>query len=195
MSPMRYLALGVLLVLGASQIPASAYVLSSSYKWATPPVWRVNPANFSGLSPEMVEAAVRSGPTQWAQAGSTFTFTWGGRVTDTVTAVDGRNVVIFRNVLKPDNSSALASTYSWWKNGVRYDSDITFWMKPFFTGTSGCASGWYIEDVATHEIGHTLGIGHSPLAAATMYYSASRCEQVKRTLAADDIAAVRAQYP
>ena len=80
------------------------------------------------------------------------------------------------------------------------DSDIIFWDGGFrfFTGTSGCGgvpNAAYIEDIAAHEFGHALGMGHSSYTDATMYPSYSYCSQAFRTLAPDDIAGVRSLYP
>jgi hypothetical protein len=63
-------------------------------------------------------------------------------------------------------------------------------------GTSGCSgsSHIYIEDVTVHEFDHAIGITHSGVAGATMYPSTSSCSQAWRTLASDDIAAVRSIY-
>ena len=66
---------------------------------------------------------------------------------------------------------------------------------PFVTGTSGCSGAFFIEDIATHEFGHALGLAHSTVASATMYPSISSCSQQSRTLDADDIAGVLSLYP
>ena len=55
--------------------------------------------------------------------------------------------------------------------------------------------GFYIEDIAAHEFGHALGLGHSTSTSATMYPSVSSCSAGNRTLDADDIAGARALYP
>jgi hypothetical protein len=77
------------------------------------------------------------------------------------------------------------------------DADVVFWDGAFrfFAGTSGCSGGFYIEDIAVHEFGHALGLGHSTVAAATMYPSTSACNVQNRTLDADDIAGAWAIYP
>jgi hypothetical protein len=56
-------------------------------------------------------------------------------------------------------------------------------------------AGFYIEDIAAHEFGHALGLGHSTILGATMYPSVSSCNASNRTLDADDIAGAQVLYP
>jgi hypothetical protein len=132
------------------------------------------------------------------QSGSSFRFQYGGTVSDTATAYDNRNVVIFRNAT---NGSSIGTTYSWWDSNNRLlDSDVVLWDGGFnfVTGTSGCEvlpNAAYIEDIATHELGHALGLNHSSYSDATMWPSYGYCSQAFRTLAPDDIAGVASLYP
>ncbi len=52
-----------------------------------------------------------------------------------------------------------------------------------------------LENVVTHELGHYLGLAHSEVPDATMYYSAVAGETLKRDLHADDVAGICAVYP
>ena len=52
-----------------------------------------------------------------------------------------------------------------------------------------------IQNTVTHEAGHVLGLGHTPVADATMYASAPEGETSKRSLATDDIQGVCDIYP
>ena len=165
----------------------------SGYKWyVTPVVIYVNPSN-RDVPKSDAEAAVQTGMSAWNGLAS-FAFVYGGRVSDTATAMDGRNVVIFRNAT---NGTAVATTYSWSQNGARFDSDTVFWdgKYQFYAGTSGCSNGAYIEDIAAHELGHTTGLKHSSLTDATMYSTYSYCKTTMRTLSADDVAGLQAMYP
>lgn len=152
----------------------------------------VNPANMD-LPQSAIVPALQAGANAWQQAGTSFTFTYAGTTGITTNTFDSTNVVMFRNAA---SGSAIATTYSWFSGGSIVDADIVFWDAgfQFFTGSSGCAGGFYIEDVAAHEFGHALGLGHSTVGAATMYPSISTCSQQSRTLDADDIAAIRSLY-
>ena len=165
------------------------------YSWAQSPVsYYINPANMD-LPTAAIEPAIRAGAVAWQQqSGANFSFAFAGYSTQTTNTNDGINLIMFRNA---SSGSAIATTYTWFSGTALIDADMVFWDAgfQFFTGTSGCANGFYIEDVATHEFGHALGLGHSTVASATMYPSISTCSQQSRTLDPDDIAAVLSLYP
>jgi hypothetical protein len=188
------LAAAVLLVAATAARSYSTYA-----KWSgARATFYVNPAA-ADVGASAAAAAVQYALNVWStQTGTTFRYQYGGTVSDTATAHDNRNVMIFRNA---SNGSAIGTTYSWWDSSKNLlDSDIVMWSSnfTFFTGTSGCggvANAAYLEDVATHELGHALGLNHSTSTTATMYPSYSYCSQALRTLASDDIAGAKALYP
>jgi Matrixin len=167
------------------------------YIWppsAVPVPYYINPANMD-LPTSAIEPAVRVGADAWRlQSGASFAFAFAGFSTQTSNTNDGINLVMFRNA---SGGSALATTYSWFSGTRIIDADIVFWDAgfQFVTGTSGCSGAFFIEDIATHEFGHALGLGHSTVPTATMYPSISTCSQQSRTLDPDDIAAVLSLYP
>ena len=170
-----------------------AYTLSGP-KWPeaqTPYV--VNAANLD-LPSLAATTALRAGADVWLQQANAFQFVYAGPSTQTANTFDSVNLIVFRNA---SSGSAIATTY-WWSSGSRIvDADMVFWDGAFrfFSGSTGCVGGFYIEDIAAHEFGHALGLGHSTSANATMYPSVSSCNMSNRTLDADDIAGVQALYP
>jgi hypothetical protein len=165
------------------------------YTWAQSGVpYYINAANMD-VPAAAIEPAIRAGADAWRlQSGASFAFSFAGYSNQATVVSDGINLVFFRNA---SSGSALATTYTWFSGSRMLEADMVFWDAgfQFFTGASGCSGGFYIEDVATHEFGHALGLGHSTLAAATMYPSISTCSQQARSLEADDIAGVLSLYP
>jgi hypothetical protein len=189
-------AIGALALLGVASVALS---YSSYAKWASSPVtFYVNPTN-NDVSASAASTAVQYAMNVWnTQSQSSFRFQYGGTANDTTSRNDNRNVLIFRNAT---NGSSIGTTYSWWDSNNRLlDSDIIIWDAGFnfFTGSSGCglvSNAAYLEDIATHELGHSLGLNHSSYSDATMYPSYGYCSMAVRTLASDDIAGARALYP
>lgn len=195
-------ALKIRLAMVASVIAAATILSSDTGAWmATGAKWNrssvsyyVNPVNLD-LSAAAAEAAVRAGADVWdQQSRASFRFTFGGVSAQTTIANDAANLVVFRST---SNGSPIATTY-WWSNSSGIiDADIVFWDAAyrFFSGSSGCSAGHYIEDIAAHEFGHALGLGHSTVSNATMYPSTPSCNPRNRTLEPDDVAGVEALYP
>jgi hypothetical protein len=172
-----------------------AYVLNGP-KWGTSQVpYYINPANLD-VSETAATAAVQAGLATWgSQSNANFSFYYMGRTSGTSLANNGKNEIFFRNA---SSGSTAAQTY-WWYDSSNHliDADIMFYDGgfKFFTGSSGCSGGLYIEDVAAHESGHALGLGHSSVTTATMYPSMGWCSMSLRTLDSDDLAGVEKLYP
>ncbi len=112
---------------------------------------------------------------------------------------DGENRIVFRQVWPASASSAaLALTTVVYdrRNGQIQDADIDLNDESFFwtTGLDGVTIN-DVENTLTHELGHFLGFAHVADPDATMYADSPEGETSKRTLEADDIAAVCTVYP
>jgi len=186
---------GVVALLTLLPVTPLAYVTNGVH-WATIPVpYRLNPANQDGLPIAAVEASVKNGADTWqVQSGAPVGFQFVGLSTDNMVSLDSTNLVMFRN---QSNGAAIATTYTWMSNSDIIEFDMVFWDAgfTFYTGSTGCAGGFYIEDIAAHEFGHALGMAHSTVPSATMYPSTPPCNTSLRTLDDDDIAGIRSLYP
>ena len=194
-STTRFVWLATAVAVATLLSPETAAYTANGTRWATLPVsYFVNTSNLD-LAGDLAQQAVQAGADAWAaQSRSRFRFTFAGTSDQTTNTNDGINLVVFRNA---SNGSAIATTYWWSTSAGIVDADIVFWDAAFrfFSGAAGCTAGFYIEDIATHEFGHALGLGHSPAPGATMYPSTSSCNMNNRSLDADDIAGVEALYP
>jgi uncharacterized repeat protein (TIGR01451 family) len=104
------------------------------------------------------------------------------------------------------NIPVYTSSQSMVTNGVTFyrmtDADIVFNNGiPYGTNAEAASpSCWSspvtdIEGVATHEIGHLLGLDHPDVQDATMYYAIGQCDPSSVTLEISDINGVTFIYP
>ena len=192
----RSIGLGVGLWLGVATTDlVRGYVLNGHTWPAGDVLFYVNPAN-NDVSPDAAIAAIDQMATAWtAQSGASVRLVLAGTTSGSTIQNNGKNEVFFRNEA---SGNTIASTTYYYSSGRIVDADMKFYDGGFrfYTGTSGCSgAGMFLEDIAIHEFGHFIGIGHSTVATASMYPTISGCAQTARVLDSDDINAVRAAYP
>lgn len=126
------------------------------------------------------------GARAWNQVScSDFRFGAGGIVSRYAPADDDFQVVRWTNNCDP---GVLATTYLL-TNGPDRECDVLFcrnWNWNCGPGSSTFTQ-FDLQGVATHEFGHVLGLGHSSVSTATMYYAVGYGDDSRRTLHQDDM--------
>lgn len=97
--------------------------------------------------------------------------------------------------------SSIAVTYTWkWSNG-EIESDTVFNSRlpwAIISAGDGCnesVAAYDLANIATHEFGHTYGLGHAPDGRfETMYPYGFTGETLKRTPTANDLDGIQAIY-
>jgi hypothetical protein len=96
----------------------------------------------------------------------------------------------------PSGSGIVAITPIFFSSGGSIsDADILFNGRGFRFTTSGQAGRFDVEDVAAHELGHLLGLDHTPWAGATMYPYVDPVIILHRSPSLDDQRGMRDAYP
>ena len=177
--------------------------LAKGAKWKTIEPWVVNPTNTRNLANDFVFNNLGFDIQKWEDASATNILGDGSSTTNTLIAdtssPDGQNEAYFGDV---DSAGAIAVTIVW---GIFFgppnqrklvEWDQVYDQVDFDWSSTGEANKMDFENIATHEIGHSVGMGHPPSECTeeTMYAFASFGETKKRTLNAGDIAGINELY-
>ncbi|MBX3023309.1 matrixin family metalloprotease [bacterium] len=188
--------------------------LSTPSRWfepddGTPISYQIDGTGDVGLGPVTSRAAVNDAFGAWTNvAGSDLILTDGGTLPAPVTfaGCTGGNRIVFNDpfneISDPTSCGGVlavggfcASSETKTVNGTSFRR-IRVGKISFNNGWSSCL-GWNrcnLSEVATHELGHTLGFGHATDVTATMYASAhfdGRCASLR----SDDLNALLFVYP
>ncbi|HJQ94038.1 MAG TPA: matrixin family metalloprotease [Candidatus Thermoplasmatota archaeon] len=169
----------------ATDCPSTKYV-KAGWKWLAP---------YSAFADQHASIFSASGNAWDAETGADI---FGGITSGSGPAgvLDERNQISFVNL---GGGSTIAVTTTWYfrGSGQAVESDAQY-NTAFPWSTSGEAGKMDVQNIATHEIGHTLGLNHpkggGSISCLTMYAYADYGETQKRTLGDGDILGIEAIY-
>jgi len=171
------------------------------HKWklAGAVTYSVNPTTF----PSNVDAgpAIDAAFTAWEATDLGDRFSRGADTSVATVAFDGTNAVFFA----PLSDGTIAAAYVWYYlvSGNVAQFDVVFnsnysWANLSGSGDCVTSSDFDVQDIATHETGHVVGVAHtSPNGAnnaQSLYPYAQTGELYKRSLASGDIAGANKKY-
>lgn len=180
--------------------------------WKTAEPWVVNTLNASGLSASSVFTVLTDGIALWEDAadgavgnGTSINILGDGSQTVVqlaadMAAPDGQNEVYFGDT---GSASAIGVTIIWGVfGGPPANRELIEWDQVYNDSNyawsdSGAAGAMDFSNIATHELGHSLGLAdlYSPeCATETMYGYADIGETGKQTLEAGDITGISKLY-
>lgn len=177
--------------------------IAKSAEWKVNEPWVVNPANSDGLSDSFVFDNLAADIQKWEDAAG-FDILGNGSITSDVLVADqispdGLNEVYFADI---SGTSTIAVTIVWGTFGAPPPfRELVEWDQVYDDATfdwsdSGEANKMDFENIAMHELGHTVGMAHpdDTCTEETMFAFASLGEVKKRDLNAGDIAGVANLY-
>jgi len=175
---------------------ATAYSLTG-WHWASAFNARWDTSNPFGLTSSQVLAASNAGGNAWdaAVAADIFGSMTQGGSASAIRRQDFINQMGFKNL---GGGGTIAVTYTWaYQDGRAAESDAAF--NTFFAwGVNGESNKMDLQGIATHEHGHTFGMGHSSTASQnsclTMYPYGNYGQTYQRTLGDGDILGIDAIY-
>jgi hypothetical protein len=112
-----------------------------------------------------------------------------------------QNLIVFRSDTWPyndaNNTLGLTTVTFNADTGEIYDADleINAAQKNLTIAEPVPATGFDLQSVVTHEVGHFFGLAHATAPTSTMYAAYKPGTSTLRSLAADDIAGICAIYP
>ncbi len=169
-------------------------------------VYSLNSAGSDDLPFSQVEQEIATSFAMWENIPtSTIAFTRGPNTTSTTTTSDNLLQIFWleNSTTTGDGlnlAGALAvtrlTTYaSGPRTGEIIDASLVFNGNQFRWATDGRAGSADVREVATHEIGHVIGLNHSPIGPSTMFPRSGPGRILSRSLEIDDQIAASATYP
>ncbi len=190
---------------GAKAAPTICYgFLAQGAKWKSVESWIVNPTNTKSLDSVFILNNLKADIAKWEKAAA-YNILGDGAITyaalsaDTA-APDNQNEVYFADLSDPNT---IAVTIVWGIfGGSTFRRQLVEWDQVYDDVTydwsaSGEASKMDFENIATHELGHSVGMAdlyNSNCAKETMYGYAAYGETKKRDLNAGDILGINKLY-
>lgn len=184
--------------------PSCYGFLAKGAKWKTLEPWIVNPSNLSALSEGFVSDNLADDITKWASAAERNILGDGSSTNDTLVAdtssPDNKNEVYFADI---SESNTIAVTIVWgYFAGPPQLRELVEWDQVYDDvsypwSSSGEAGKMDFRNIATHELGHSVGmddIYESACSEVTMYGYATFGEIKKQTLELPDITGVKELY-
>lgn len=172
---------------------ATSYSLTG-WKWGSAYSGRVATSNPYGLTSSAIVSAFNAGGNEWdTKVGADiFGSIVAGGSASAIRKFDGVNQHGFKQ-----GGNYVAVTYTWSSGGNAVESDAAY-NTAYPWSTSGASNAMDLQNVATHELGHTFGMGHSTTASAnsclTMYPYVDYGWTHQRTLGDGDLLGIDAIY-
>ncbi len=185
------LALGLVL-LASARAYIRIEVNGRQLHWSAPEVtWNLQLAGSEDLLDGSHVFAIQHAFAEWeALSGSKFVLPQGPDVT--VGPETNAHVVMFDETNAtgyfPQSSGIVALTPISYDlgSGVILDADIVFNGRDYTWSVTGAPNTFDVQDVITHEIGHFIGLDHSPSITGTMWPYVSFNQDLHRSLSLDD---------
>jgi hypothetical protein len=184
---------------GGGEETSSCYsYITKGAKWRGAESWTISTAYapVTGVSTILQDAV-----TEWETAGESNIMGTATVTTDVVPAgtYNEKNEIGFGDM---EEEGVIGATWVWrTTSGPPSQRYIAEWdqlydIVDFKWSTSGAADAMDFDNIATHEVGHAVGMGHpdSTCTDETMYAYASNGETIKRDLFTGDIAGVKGLY-
>jgi|GEM_PF-6303480 Cys-rich repeat protein len=192
-------------VFGVGVPPAQAYEVQKATGTGVELRWTALPMAFNldgnkapGTTASATQQAVRSAYKVWQDVSCAYyTYKDLGQVSSEGDTEDGVNTNVWLTYWPTSyGSDTLGRTRIFYdpSSGKILDAD-THYNPLKAWSTTGNANSIDVQSVATHEIGHQLGLDHSAYSTATMFWSTGQGDTSTRSLHSDDIAGVCHIYP